>query len=77
MRELIDVLTYDFSPEQSDPPRELTAHNGKKVERFNCLELAIQGRAKHFVSNSLVQEVLSTCYYHQLYLFIYIYTVVH
>ncbi|RUS16855.1 hypothetical protein BC937DRAFT_90724 [Endogone sp. FLAS-F59071] len=58
MRELIDVLTYDFAPTQSDPPRDLTARGGKKVERFNCLELAIEGRAKYFVSNSLVQEVL-------------------
>ncbi|KAF9213855.1 hypothetical protein CPC16_000200 [Podila verticillata] len=49
MRQLIDVLTYDFSPVRREP----------STEPMNAIEVAISGRAKHFLSNPLVQEIIN------------------
>ncbi|KAG0099438.1 hypothetical protein BGZ93_007710 [Podila epicladia] len=50
MRQLIDVLTHDFSPIRREP----------STEPMNAIEVAISGRAKHFLSNPLVQEIIIT-----------------
>ncbi|RUS31054.1 hypothetical protein BC938DRAFT_478547 [Jimgerdemannia flammicorona] len=61
MRELVDVLTYDFSPLQDDAHVEMhdVSESNPDVGRLSALEAAIEGHAKYFVSNSLVQEILN------------------
>ena len=60
MRDLLQVLTYDFSPRQGDPKALLDMTDARdEFQRMNTLEVAVQAHAKHFISNPLVQEVLS------------------
>ncbi|KAK3841978.1 MAG: hypothetical protein J3R72DRAFT_444140 [Linnemannia gamsii] len=63
MRQLIDVLTYDFSPVRRKDARSrlyLPHFEGEPSnEPMSALEVAISGRAKHFISNPLVQEIIN------------------
>ncbi|KAF9930155.1 hypothetical protein FBU30_000823 [Linnemannia zychae] len=63
MRQLIDVLTYDFSPVRRKDVRSriyLPHFEGEPSnEPMSALEVAISGRAKHFLSNPLVQEIIN------------------
>ncbi|OAQ29740.1 hypothetical protein K457DRAFT_137619 [Linnemannia elongata AG-77] len=63
MRQLIDVLTYDFSPVRRKDGRSriyLPHFEGEPSnEPMSALEVAISGRAKHFISNPLVQEIIN------------------
>ncbi|KAF9585716.1 hypothetical protein BGW38_001096 [Lunasporangiospora selenospora] len=63
MRQLIDVLTYDFAPVRRKDTRSrlyLPHFEGQPSnEPMSALEVAISGRAKHFLSNPLVQEIVT------------------
>ncbi|KAG0214428.1 hypothetical protein BGX33_002154 [Mortierella sp. NVP41] len=63
MRQLIDVLTYDFSPVRRKDARSriyIPHFEGEPSnEPMSALEVAISGRAKHFISNPLVQEIIN------------------
>ncbi|KAF9540443.1 hypothetical protein EC957_004283 [Mortierella hygrophila] len=63
MRQLIDVLTYDFSPVRRKDGRSriyLPHFEGEPSnEPMSALEVAISGRAKYFISNPLVQEIIN------------------
>ncbi|KAI1315644.1 hypothetical protein EDD11_000537 [Mortierella claussenii] len=63
MRQLIDVLTYDFAPVRRKDARSrlyLPHFDGEpSTEPMSALEVAISGRAKHFISNPLVQEIIN------------------
>ncbi|KAI8604389.1 hypothetical protein EDD21DRAFT_366328 [Dissophora ornata] len=63
IRQLIDVLTYDFSPVRRKDARSrlyLPHFEGEpSTEPMSALEVAISGKAKHFLSNPLVQEIIN------------------
>ncbi|KAF9205310.1 hypothetical protein BGZ49_004210 [Haplosporangium sp. Z 27] len=63
MRQLIDVLTYDFSPVRQKDARSrlyLPHFVGEpSTEPMSAIEVAISGRAKNFISNPLVQEIIN------------------
>ncbi|ORZ16850.1 hypothetical protein BCR41DRAFT_386386 [Lobosporangium transversale] len=63
MRQLIDVLTYDFSPVKRKDTRfrlYLPHFDGEpSTEPMSALEVAISGKAKHFLSHPLVQEIIN------------------
>ncbi|KAG0319224.1 hypothetical protein BGZ99_005225 [Dissophora globulifera] len=63
LRQLIDVLTYDFSPVRRKDERfrlYLPHFEGEpSTEPMSALEVAISGKAKHFISNPLVQEIVN------------------
>ncbi|KAF9962090.1 hypothetical protein BGZ72_010696 [Mortierella alpina] len=74
MRQLIDVLTYDFSPiRRKDRSRlylPLPHFEGEpSTEPMSALEVAISGRAKHFLSNPLVQEIINQIWLGQIVFF--------
>ncbi|KAG0355583.1 hypothetical protein BC939DRAFT_444323 [Gamsiella multidivaricata] len=61
MRQLIDVLTYDFSPMRRKESRLYLPHfeGDPSTEPMSALEVAISARAKRFLSNPLVQEIIN------------------
>ncbi|KAF9417752.1 hypothetical protein BGZ94_009875 [Podila epigama] len=66
MRQLIDVLTYDFSPVRRKSCKDARSRiylphfeSEPATEPMNAIEIAITGRAKHFLSNPLVQEIVN------------------
>ncbi|KAG0199692.1 hypothetical protein BGX28_007082 [Mortierella sp. GBA30] len=75
MRQLIDVLTYDFSPIRRKDARSrlylpLPHFEGEpSTEPMSAIEVAISGRAKHFVSNPLVQEIINQIWLGQIVFF--------
>ncbi|KAG0251680.1 hypothetical protein BG011_007449 [Mortierella polycephala] len=75
MRQLIDVLTNDFSPIRRKDARSrlylpLPHFEGEpSTEPMNAIEVAILGRAKHFLSNPLVQEIINQIWLGQIVFF--------
>ncbi|KAG0054325.1 hypothetical protein BGZ83_011431 [Gryganskiella cystojenkinii] len=73
LRQLIDVLTYDFSPVKRKDARSrlyLPHFEGEpSTEPMSALEVAISGRAKHFISNPLVQEIINQIWLGQIVFF--------
>ncbi|KAF9978227.1 hypothetical protein BGZ73_003231 [Actinomortierella ambigua] len=63
MRQLIEVLTCDFAPiRRKDTRHRLLIprmESDVSTEPMSALEVAIEGKAKHFLSNQLVQEVVN------------------
>ncbi|GJJ76675.1 hypothetical protein EMPS_09034 [Entomortierella parvispora] len=73
LRQLIDVLTYDFFPVKRKDARSrlyLPHFEGEpSTEPMSALEVAISGRAKHFISNPLVQEIINQIWLGQIVFF--------
>ncbi|KAG0240371.1 hypothetical protein BGX31_001992 [Mortierella sp. GBA43] len=62
IRQLIDVLTYDFSPIKRKDVRSrlyLPHFEGDpSKDPMSAIEVAISGKAKYFMSNAMVQEII-------------------
>ncbi|KAF9984965.1 hypothetical protein BGZ65_012113 [Modicella reniformis] len=60
MRQLIDVLTYDFSPVKRNSRLYLPHFDGDPAkDPMSALEVAISGKAKYFISSPIVQEIIN------------------
>ncbi|KAF9167610.1 hypothetical protein DFQ26_003953 [Actinomortierella ambigua] len=63
MRQLIEALTCDLAPIRKKDTRHRLLiprmEGDASTEPMSALEVAIEGKAKHFLSNQLVQEVVN------------------